>query len=428
VVPPSKKHKFWIIFSLAFAGEMIFTLPYHVIRYFRPTFLLVFEVTNTQIGDAFALYGITAALSYFPSGIVADRLSARKLMATSLFISSLGGLYFMTIPDQTGLTVLYGIWGISTILLFWSAMLSVTRDWGGKNSQGLAFGLLDGGRGLLGAGAASIAVLILSSFLPDNQEFVTQGHRTSALQKIIFYYTVLTFLAGLVVWFIIPEMKNRKKNFHALKGIKKVMTNKLVWLQSIVVICAYCGYRGLDYYALYGVEIWDMSEIASARLMSFSTYLRPVGAVLAGVLADRFTTKRMVSISFFLLLLTYLVFLFIKPTMSLYYFFMLNIALSFLAIYALRGIYFAFFEESKIPAEFTGTAAGLISVVGYSPDIFFGSVFGRILDSSPGAKGFQSFFFILAAITLIGILSVSILGAINRQNNNSFIKSKQRYK
>ena len=396
---------------------MIFTLPYHVIRYFRPTFLLVFDVTNTQIGDAFALYGITATLSYFPSGIIADRISARKLMTGSLIISALGGLYLATIPDMTGLTILYGIWGISTILLFWSAMLSVTRDWGGKNAQGLAFGLLDGGRGLMGAGAASIAVLILSSFLPDSQEFVSQQLRTHALQKIILYYTVLTFLAGLIVWFLIPEMKSRKKNFHALKGIKKVLTNRLVWVQAFVVVCAYCGYRGLDYYALYGVEVWDMSEVSSARLMSVSTYLRPVGAILAGILADRFSTGKMVSISFLLLLLTYLIFLFIKPAMSLYYFFMANMALSFLAVYALRGIYFAFFEESKISLEITGTAAGLISVIGYTPDIFFGSVFGRILDSSPGAKGFQNFFYILVVIMVIGIVCVSFLGAINRRKN-----------
>lgn len=411
----SKSHKFLVIFSLVFAGEMIFTLPYHVIRFFRPTFLTVFEITNTEIGDAFAIYGITATLSYFPSGILADKFPARKLMSIALFITALGGLYFASIPDKAGLMMLFGLWGFSTILLFWSAMLGVTRDWGGKNQQGFAFGLLDGGRGLLGAGAASIAVLILSSFLSEGQEFINPVQRTRALQKIILYYGLLTFLAGFIVWQFIPEIKNQGNNFQPLNGLKKVLSNKLVWLQALVVISAYCGYRGLDYYALYGVEVWDMSEVSSARFMSLSTYLRPVGAILAGVLADRFTTRRMVGISFVSLILTYLIFLFIEPQAGLYTFFLVNMAFSFFAVFALRGIYFAFFEESKISTQITGTAAGLISVVGYLPDIFFGSVFGRILDANPGMPGFRNFFITLAAIMLIGITSIFLLGRFQKK-------------
>ena len=39
-----------VIFSLICAGEAIFTLPYHVTRFFRPTFLEVFDLTATELG------------------------------------------------------------------------------------------------------------------------------------------------------------------------------------------------------------------------------------------------------------------------------------------------------------------------------------------------------------------------------------------
>ena len=44
-----------------------------------------------------------------------------------------------------------GFFGVTTILFFWAALIRATRDWGGNNAQGRAFGLLDGGRGLLAA-------------------------------------------------------------------------------------------------------------------------------------------------------------------------------------------------------------------------------------------------------------------------------------
>jgi predicted MFS family arabinose efflux permease len=60
------------ILVLILAGEMIFSLPFHTARFFRPTLLEVFGFSNTQLGDAFAIYGITAMLAYFPGGALAD--------------------------------------------------------------------------------------------------------------------------------------------------------------------------------------------------------------------------------------------------------------------------------------------------------------------------------------------------------------------
>ena len=65
--------KFIAIVSLILAGEIIFALPFHLARFFRPTLLELFELTATQLGAAQGLYGIIAMLSYFPGGLLADR-------------------------------------------------------------------------------------------------------------------------------------------------------------------------------------------------------------------------------------------------------------------------------------------------------------------------------------------------------------------
>lgn len=409
--------KLIIILCLIVAGEMIFGLPFHVLRYFRPTLLEVFNFTNAEIGDAFAIYGIMAMLSYFPSGVIADHFSARKLMSFSLFATALGGIYLGTIPDHLGLSVLFGYWGITTILFFWAAMIRATREWGGKLAQGRAFGLLDGGRGLMGAVAATIAVFFLALFLSSDFENISQVQRTQALKAVIWFYTLLTFGTAVLVWFFIPDTQiaPSKSSTHPFAGIRRVLQNRLAWLQAIIVICAYCGYRGLDFYALYGIDILGMNEVSAARFVSYATFLRPVAAIGAGFLADRFSTKKVIGSTFTVLLLSYLVLIFVSPGANVISIIFVNLFFTFMAVYALRGVYFALFEETNISGSLTGTTVGLISLVGFTPDIFFNSVAGRILDVSPGLAGYHNFYSFLGFFAAAGMVATFILASRSKR-------------
>ena len=81
-------------------------------------------------------------------------------MAVALWLTAIGGFYMTTIPNFFMLKVLYGYWGFTTIFLFWAAMIKATRIWGGIDSQGKAFGFLDGGRGLVAALFGTLGVVI----------------------------------------------------------------------------------------------------------------------------------------------------------------------------------------------------------------------------------------------------------------------------
>ena len=117
VIEPTGK-RYATLLALIFAGEVMFSLPFHIPRFFRPTMLDVFQLSNTQLGDIFAMYGVVALLAYFPGGTLADRFNARTLIALSLVATSLGGFYLYTIPTLTGLYALFAYWGLTSILLF----------------------------------------------------------------------------------------------------------------------------------------------------------------------------------------------------------------------------------------------------------------------------------------------------------------------
>jgi predicted MFS family arabinose efflux permease len=86
------------ILLLILSGEAIFLLPFVLARVFRPTFLAVFELSNTQLGSCYSLYGIVALICYLLGGTVADRFPPRKLMALALFLTALG--VFICTPFQ----------------------------------------------------------------------------------------------------------------------------------------------------------------------------------------------------------------------------------------------------------------------------------------------------------------------------------------
>ena len=69
------------------------------------------------------------------------------------------------------------------------------------------------------------------------------------------------------------------------------------------------------------------------------------------------------------------------------FFQLINLALVMIGVYGLRSLYFALIQEARIPILYTGTAVGLISILGFTPDIFMGPWMGYLLDNNPGAEG-----------------------------------------
>ena len=280
-----------ILAALIAAGEAVFLLPFVLARVFRPTFLDVFGVTNLQLGTAFSLYGIVAMVSYFAGGPLADRFSARRLMTAALLATGLGGVVLTGIPSVRVMNFLWACWGLTTIFLFWAAMLRATREWGGATSQGRAYGLLDGGRGLLAAVIASFTVLVFALALPSDVSSATPEQRAAAFRTVIWVFTGLVLGIALLVWVVVPDITpqddrgNQQKL--SLTGILRVCRMPAVWLQAVIVVCAYVGYKATDDFSLLAHDVLDFDEVAASGIGTLGFWIRAIVAVAAGYLGDR---------------------------------------------------------------------------------------------------------------------------------------------
>lgn len=416
---PRTKH-ISAILALIVAGETIFFLPFVLVRVFRPTILDVFNITNFELGTIFSFYGVIAMVSYFLGGPLADRFAAKKLITVALITTALGGFSLTTIPSVTNMKFLYAFWGVTTILLFWAAMIRATREWGGKSSQGIAFGLLDGGRGLTAALISSSAVLIFAFFMPTDVNNATIHEKTNAYRYMVLFVSGFILLISIFVYFALPgdKLKDKApKKGPAVEGLKKIIALPVVWLQAIIIFSAYVGYKVTDDFSLYAREVMLFDEVDAASIGTSALWMRFVVAITAGFIADKISISKMTIISFLFMIIGGLVFSSGVTKPNFYWLFFINIAAISIGIYALRGLYFAIMEEGKVPLAYTGTAVGLISVIGYTPDIFMGPLMGYLLDDSPGPTGHQHVFLLLVIFSVFGLTASIIFRKIAKKQN-----------
>ena len=401
--------KFLTLTLLILSGEFIYFLPYVLSRVFRPTFLDVFQLNNFQLGSLFSVYGVVALLSYIYGGVITDRYSPRKLMSSALFLTALGGLVLASYPSYQTLQILYGYWGFTSVFLFWGAMIKATRLWGGDNNQGKAFGFLDGGRGIVAASMSSIGVFVFTIVLTSDIESASVLERQEAFRYVILLSSFMVAFIGLLVLIFLRNMEDKNTNFelplNTLTNIKGVLKNESIWLLMLIIMCAYVGYKVTDIYSLYASEVMLYDQIEAAEVGALQLYLRPIVCIAIGLLADRTKNMFWIIFGFVTMLIGALIFSFgiIKPDMN--FIFFLSLVILAVGTYSIRALYFAVLKEANVAFALTGTAVGIISVVGYSPDIFAGPIMGYLLDENPGIIGHQYVYFMLVIFSIIGLIA-----------------------
>lgn len=400
----------WLyLLLLILSGEAIFILPFVLPRVFRPTVLDILELDNVELGLCFSVYGLVAMVSYILGGPLADKYQPRKLIAIALWMTALGGFLFAQYPDLWVLQVLYGWWGFTTIFLFWASMIKATRIWGGSDSQGKAFGFLDGGRGLTGALFSLLGVVVFSFFLSESLDMASLDSRKEAFTYVLYLSSLIIILVGILVWFFMKTDKSDEKvtlERISWNEIKQVLQLPSVWLLMVIILCGYVGYKITDIISQYAEEVMLYNQVDSAKVGTLLQFLRPTTGILVGLIADKLKITWLLFMSFVLTLIGGVLFAsgVIAPTTTLLFF--MSVVVIAAGVYAIRALYFGVMQVGKIPMTLTGTAVGLISLIGYTPDVFAGPAYGMLLDAHPGEElGHQHVFWMLSAFAFVGGLA-----------------------
>jgi len=360
------------------------------------------NLSNTEMGILMGVFGAVGLITYFPGGWLADRVSSRKLITLGMISTGVSGLYFATFPSYTMNLLLHAFWGISITLVFWGAMIKATRGWAPADEQGRAFGILETGRGLSEV-LSHTALLAL---------FAWMGSTFAALSTVIVSFSVFNIGLGVAAWFLVEDNERADTSSTKKVGLQEVLQvlkMRVVWLISIVILCAYSAYWGSFFFTPYASDVFLMSVTMAGVLSVGRMWLKPVAALAAGFLGDKFGIAKTTAASLAITAASFALFSLTPANPAILPLVILNVAISATFIFALRGIYFALLEEGGIPLALTGTAAGVASAIGFIPDIYMPIVGGYLLDGYPGVTGYRLLFGFVAALAVIGFIAANLI-------------------
>ena len=373
---------------------------------FEISILESFDITQTQLRYCSSMLGLIFMISYIPSGWLADHFSSRKLLAYSLLATALIGIWFSTMPSYSSLLVIYGAWGIATGLTFWSAHIKLVAMLARKDQQGKFFGILDGGRGLVEAILATIAITLFAYVISQRS-----GSTSIALQQVIYLYIgVLLVVSALVYWLLDDFDGDDKKiiNTNFLADLRTILKHREIWLCAICIVCGYQLFYATYSFSAYLQQNFGLTAVAVGTITVAKLWMRPIGGIAAGFIADWSSPEKVLSILLIAASLSLGVMAFL-PTNSAVIFMILVVLLIGFLTYGVRGVYWATLAGCNIPNQSKGLAIGVISMIGYFPEFYLPLISAPLLEQYPGVLGYQIYYLIISGFGFIGAYAAYLL-------------------
>lgn len=393
---------------IVIAAGAIYPLLY-LRQNFEISILESFNITQTQLRYCSSMLGLIFVITYLPSGWLADRFSSRKLLAYSLLATALLGVWFSTMPSYSSLLVIYGAWGVATGLTFWSAHIKLVAMLAKKDQQGKFFGILDGGRGLVEALLATVAITLFAYVLSQES-----GSTSLALKQVIYLYIgVLLLVAPLVYWLLDDfeeqsDDSNKAGNSVFMDDLMTILRHREIWLCAICIVCGYQLFYATYSFAAYLQQNFGLTAVAVGTITVAKLWMRPIGGIAAGFIGDWSSPEKVLSILLVLASISLAMMAFL-PTTSASVVMLVVVLLIGLLTYGVRGLYWATLGGCNVPNKIKGLAIGMISMIGYFPEMYLPLISAPLLEQYPGGLGYRIYYLIISACGLLGAYAAYLL-------------------
>lgn len=372
---------------------------------FEVSILESFGITATQLGQNYAMLGLLYMVTYLPSGWLADRVSPRILMSFSLAFAGLLGVWFSTIPSFEATQIIFAGWGLAAGLTFWSALIKATNLLARPDEQGRFFGILDGGRGLVEAVLATIAVGMFAYFTQDLGQDTPE-----ALRKVIWLYVTMMLVLAPIAFFVLQDhtgteetVTTKDEDSDLWRDLKIIASRKEIWLCGICILTGYQLFWATYSFSAYMQIHYGLTAVAVGYITVAKLWMRPIGAAAAGFAGDFLDREKVLAILLLLASIALAGLVVLPVTSGSFALLGIVLVIGFLT-YAVRGIFWSTLESCNISNKIKGLAIGVISLVGYSPDIYLPLINGYLLEQYPGKLGYSIYFTGIALMGVAGAL------------------------
>ncbi len=417
----SNIRRYFQFLLIVLAAGAIYPVIYLRTNY-QVTILEVFNLSQAQLNNFYSMLGIAYVIGYIPSGLIADKISVKKLIAISLIGTAACGFWFAQVPGAGAVNIIFFLWGIFSVFTFWSAHMKIVKMLARTNEEGRFFGILDGGRGVVEALMASIGLAVFAAILGSGQDLTD---KRSAIVSVIYLYSIIVLVVAVLIIFFVDDDKklaamaensgerSENEKFH-IKDVGKLLKNKYVYLMGGIIFMGYAVFWTVYYIGGFLQTNIGIDAVTVGTITVIVMWMRPVGGFVGGFMADRIgrpVTIRIAVAGAALLLAAAA----IIPATSASLFPILMVVLG-IFLYMIRGTYWSLLGMSKIEAAMTGTAIGVISFIGYLPDIILPQMNSFLWAQFGDNGGYNAYFLVSAVFGVLGIVIISVYAYLNKKD------------
>ena len=396
--------KYLALILMMFAMSTIYTLPY--LRYSFFTALQdAMGLSNdaTKYGNLMSVYGIMNLLMYLPGGIIADKFDSKKLLVFSMVGTGALGLWMATWPSYNGLLIIHLLFGITTVLTFWSSSVKVVNLLASSGEQGETFGFLESGRNVIGL-ALSAITLALFAYLSK------KVNEVAGITFVIVLYSIIMILVGIVLYFMLPNFAKDPETTNAsvkdsLIAMGKCFKMPITWcLSAFIFTCSVMTGSG-SYYAPYLQEFCGMTVAAASTYAVVRTTVAPI---LAGPVAGKASKKfgRSTPVIMFGcigLIITNILLRLVPGKTNVLFLIMVIMVLTAFSYSCNRSVYWATIDEVGAPKNVVGSITGIASMIGFLPDAFLGTLYGSWIDNFGMEIAYNKIFTFCVIVSVLGL-------------------------
>lgn len=395
-------HKWFLIILISMGSSIVYT-PMYLKGVFYDPLMTALNCTNADLGAMVSFYGIVALICYLPSGIVADKFRMRTLAWVGFAGTAILTFLYAMLPSIQMCYVLFGGMGITSILIWWGTRFKVIRLCCEEDEYPARIGVSYSIYGAAGLILGMINVAIVAA-IPDS---------TLAMQSVIIFLGVLISILAVLSFIFIPDFKGEinkdSKLFSLADAAEAIKTPGVLWA-CLGYFCVYCVYQGATYTTPYlsqalGTDANVVNVVGLIRTYGIGLLAGPI----IGAIAAKAKSSKTIMGCFVLAIVVLGAFIILPqdPGMSIMAS-CLVVAFGF-ATYGAFSIGSSPLSELGIPMRIFGTAAGILSVIGFLPDVFIHTWYGSLIDASGNAAFSQIFGFeIMFAVAGIAFLFMCI--------------------
>ena len=410
----STLHK-WALVVLISMGSSIIYAPMYLKNVFYDPLMQALGATNADLGLMVSAYGIAAMICYLPSGIVADKFRMRTLAWVGFITTAVLVFVYAMLPSVQVCLVLFVLMGVTSILIWWGTRFKVIRLCCEENEYASKIGISYSIYGVTGLVIGLINAAIIAAI-----------SGSAGVQAMLIFLGVVIALLGVISFFLIPDFKgeiNKDAKLFSLKEAVQAIKHPGVIWACVAYFCVYAVYQGATYTTPYLTQCFN----ADGNLVNVVGLIRTYGIGLiagpvVGFIATKIKSPSKAIMGGLILSVAALVgfILFPQDPSGAVVASVLVVVFGF-TTYGAFSIGSSPLSEVKIPMAIFGTASGLLSVVGFLPDVFIHTWYGGLID----AQGTQAFSAIFGFEIMFAVIGCFCLVMVLRTLKKHFASEKR---